>query len=71
MNAALDDQAASHRLLQQQIENQLARLSTQEDNLIEPAADGSLDSGRFGLSGVRLCVNRHISQTSYRLSTEI
>ena len=46
MNAALDDQVASLRLLREQVENHLARLSTQEDNLIDLAADGGLDTGK-------------------------
>jgi chromosome segregation ATPase len=46
LNAALDDQLASLRLLREQAENQLARLSTQEDNLIDLAADGGLDSSK-------------------------
>jgi hypothetical protein len=46
MEATLADQAGAQKILRKQIEDQLARPATQEENLIDLAADGDLDSSR-------------------------
>lgn len=46
MEAAVNDQVGAQRMLQEQARTQLKRLTTQEDNLIDLAADGAIDSTR-------------------------
>ncbi len=46
LRAAVDDQVGAQKLLRDQSQAQLARLTTQEDNLIELAADGGIDTTR-------------------------
>ncbi len=46
MKAAIDDQIGTQRMLQEQTKSQLARLAAQEDNLIDLAADGGIDTSR-------------------------
>lgn len=46
MKAALQDQVGAQQLLRKQTEDQLARLATKEENLIDLAADGAMDTAR-------------------------
>ncbi len=46
LEAALADQAGAQRALRQDIGGQLARLATKEENLLDLAADGDMDTGR-------------------------
>ncbi|MFT4050739.1 MAG: zinc ribbon domain-containing protein [Microbacterium sp.] len=46
MEAAVNDQIGAQKMLQEQTKAQLTRLATQEDNLIDLAADGGIDTSR-------------------------
>ncbi len=46
MEAAVNDQIGAQKMLQEQTRAQLKRLATQEDNLIDLAADGGIDTSR-------------------------
>lgn len=46
MEAAVNDQIGAQKMLQEQVKAQLKRLATQEDNLIDLAADGGIDTSR-------------------------
>lgn len=46
MEAAVSDQIGAQKLLQEQTKAQLKRLAAQEDNLIDLAADGGIDTSR-------------------------
>jgi site-specific DNA recombinase len=46
MEAAVADQVGAQKMLQEQRSAQLTRLATQEDNLIDLAADGGIDTSR-------------------------
>lgn len=46
MEAAVNDQLGAQKMLQEQAAAQLKRLTTQEDNLIDLAADGGIDTSR-------------------------
>ena len=46
MEAAVNDQIGAQKMLQEQTKAQLNRLATQEDNLIDLAADGGIDTSR-------------------------
>lgn len=46
LKAAVADQVGSQRLIREQTEGQLARLATKEENLLDLAADGGIDTRR-------------------------
>ncbi|GAB3612131.1 hypothetical protein GCM10027415_04710 [Humibacter ginsengisoli] len=46
MQAAIEDQVGAQKLLREQLEGNLKRLAAKEDNLLDLAADGDLDTSR-------------------------
>ena len=66
INEALDDQAGAQRLLQQQLKNQLNRLSVKADNLVDLVADGGLAASK-ARDRIR-AIERERAEISSRLS---